>query len=343
MEDSKKNEDPDEPLDYSQMATFFKYCSDDEKVINGIFREQKIRFTQPAALNDPLEFNPIITFNDNADNYRRFLCDGIVFPSEEERLRSRLVESQMNAFGILSLTKVPDSFNMWSRYANGNKGFLIELKSDFNKQLCMLSKEGEKYPVRQVTYVDGYAINIDELVDEHGWFTHTKANEKFFFTKTSRWEFEKEYRMVRPLSGYPGWEPLSNRFHRDREGVYCFNFSLDCMESVTFGACMSVENKKEIMEACQGTNIKFLQAYIARDQKDRFDWPGAVGLIPIDEFPNFLEMSNFITEAKYIEERKKPPITVRELSDLPYYAHDEQWVRQYYQNRKARMAGKQEL
>ena len=38
-----------------QFLTFFKYCSDDGRVIEGIFEKHKIRFTQPYALNDPLE------------------------------------------------------------------------------------------------------------------------------------------------------------------------------------------------------------------------------------------------------------------------------------------------
>ena len=116
-----------------ELTGYFKYCSDDPRVINGIFRDHKIRFTQPAALNDPLEFDPIIRFENNGANYNWFSLNGIPLPSEESRLRHRLIEQQINAFGVLSLTKNPDSFDMWSRYANGHKGFLIEFKSDLNK------------------------------------------------------------------------------------------------------------------------------------------------------------------------------------------------------------------
>jgi hypothetical protein len=95
--------------------------------------------------------------------------------------------------------------------------------------------------------------------------------------------------------------------------------------------------KRRIMDACKGTEIHFLQAIIVRDQKDGTGKPPNVRLIPTDHFPNFLEMVDFFTEEKYIEESKRP-IPLRSLEDLPYYANDREWVEQYRRNRNARQA-----
>jgi len=322
--------------DYSQVGTFFKYCSDDDRILDGVFEDHKIRFTQPAALNDPFEFNPIIRFEHEWDNHRNFVLNGMMFPSEEIRLRAQLIESQLNMWGILSLTKIPDSFDMWSRYANGHKEFWMEFKSDFNKHSCMLSENGEEHSIREVTYVDEYIMNIAEFVDENGWIAHNTVNEKMFFTKTSRWKCEQEYRLVRKLADCPGLEPLDNKYHRAPR-IHLFDFSLDCIESVAFGACMPREKKEWNIDACKGTDIMFFQAFIVRDRKDRFGGQGDVELTPIEAFPNFLETRKFITEEKYIEERKKP-IVINQLNELPYYARDKEWVRQYIQNRKERQA-----
>lgn len=344
MTDDSKSENIFKPLDHSQLKNFFKYCSDDEKVINGIFKEQQIRFTQPAVLNDPLEFNPIIRFKRNAGKYTNYIFDGIVFPSEELRIRHQLIERQLNDYCILSLTKVPDCFDMWSRYANGHKGFLIELKEDFNKESCMFSKDGKEYPVRKVNYVDEYAINVDDLVDEHGLIPFGVFNENAFFTKTSRWRDEEEYRLVRRLSDNPDWQRLKNRAHRDRN-VYLFDFPLDCIVSVTFGACMSLENKKKIIEACKDSGINFLQAVIIRDQKDKFDRSANVKLVKAESFPNLQRMGDLgmFVEQEYIGERQKPAIPVKKLSELPYYADDEEWIRQYYKDKKSKQANQHTL
>ena len=69
--------------DVSQVPTLFKYFSDHEDVINGIFMNGRIRFTQPAVLNDPLEFNPVIRFKQREGTYVRYCFDGVVFASPQ--------------------------------------------------------------------------------------------------------------------------------------------------------------------------------------------------------------------------------------------------------------------
>ena len=174
---------PSERIDYSQITRYFKYCRDDDRVIEGIFRDHKIRFTQPAALNDPLEFNPIIRFKQTKGKYTPYRFDGIRFPSEEARLRTDLIESQLNIFGVLSLTKVPNSFDMWSRYANGHKGFLLGLKGDFNKHPSMRAKDGTEREVRKLRYVAEYVINVDDLVNADGVIRFADFNEELFYTR----------------------------------------------------------------------------------------------------------------------------------------------------------------
>ncbi len=340
MEVDNEVENVEEPTDYSRLKTFFKYCSDDERVIRGLFKDNKIRFTQPAALNDPLEFNPIIRFKHNGSNYRWFYLNEIPLPSEEFRLRFRLIEQQVNEFGILSLTKIPDSFDMWSRYANGHKGFLIKLKSDFNKHSCMLSPANKVYPVREVRYVVEYSINVDELTDDKGQIKLEMFNDLMFYRKLSRWVAEQEYRMVRPFSDLPSYVPLSNKAHRD-ERLHLFEFSVDCIESVTFGACMSFESRERIRKACTGSGIEFLRAAIIRDKKDDFGKAGKIVYVPEDSILRTFYVSQFplILESGHFEDLKKV-IRIASLSELPYWEDNKEWVRQMYEIRKAEQKNK---
>ena len=85
--------------------SYFKYCSNKSEVLNCIFKNQKVRFTQPRALNDPLEFNPTMRFHDSEGKYQRYDLNGISFPSIELFFRIQAIESQINAYGILSLKK----------------------------------------------------------------------------------------------------------------------------------------------------------------------------------------------------------------------------------------------
>jgi hypothetical protein len=335
MSQDNAGDKPSGGTDYPQITTYLKYCSDSDDVIKAIFEKHEIRFTQPAALNDPLEFNPIIRFHHDGINHTRFVFDGIVFPSEEQRLRFHIIESHLNRFGVLSLTKVGDSFDMWSRYANGHRGFLIEFKDDFNGHPCMRSKDGREYAVREVRYVDEYAINVDELVDEHGQFLLEAVNEQMFFTKTSRWADEEEWRLVRPLADCSTWTPLTDKAHRDRR-VHSFEFSLNCVQSVTFGACMAGSDRRRIMEACRGTSIAFQQACIARDRKDRWGRPGEVGIDTPKDWSSALGWDlGMVGELAYVRKHAEPPVEIKSLKELPY-ARDKKFIDILYEKGKVR-------
>ncbi len=51
------------PIENPEIKEFCKYISDSDSLIRSIFKNHNIRFTQPLALNDPLEFNPTIKFH----------------------------------------------------------------------------------------------------------------------------------------------------------------------------------------------------------------------------------------------------------------------------------------
>ncbi len=213
-------------------TTFFKYCSDNEKVICGIFDRKTIRFTQPAALNDPLEFNPTIRFRKPEDTYLRYVFDGLVFPSHQQWIHHQLIMTQINDYGILSLSRKDDSFDMWNFYANGHQGFLLEFRGDFNTNQCMLGgkNKDELYKVKPVEYVKEYAFLIDDLVNDTTDIVRDEFNECLFYQKSNRWAQEEEWRMVRPLADCPEWTPQNTRISHDRK-PYVLDFSLDCLKS----------------------------------------------------------------------------------------------------------------
>jgi hypothetical protein len=321
-----------------KLTSYFKYCTDDEKVISGILKDNKIRFTQPWALNDPLEFKPVIKFNNDNGKYNKYRLNGITLLSLHDFMEFNLIYYQLNKFGFLSMTKIPDSFAMWCHYANGHKGFLIEFKDEFYKHPCMKSKEGNEYPVVEIGYVDDYAINIDESLDESNKLFPDKADD-LFYKKISRWGYEEEYRMVRPLSDSLDYTPLQGKPFQHDNRVHLFEFSLDCIESITFGAFMSSENKKTILSYCENTNIEFLQAMISKDEKDLDGKAGKVVIVPLNKVPNILEMNPIM----FCYDRKIASpnyIDIKKLSELPYYDIDKSWVEEFYKNRCSRKVKK---
>lgn len=321
-----------------EFDSYFKYFSDHKKVMQGILEHQKIRFTQPRAFNDPLEFSPTMRFHDNQSNYQTYDLDGTIFPSVELFFRVQIIESQINSYGILSLTKIPDSFDMWSQYANGHRGFVIEFKDDFCHHPLMKSKTGDEYPVRKVEYVEDYAIYLEDLVNTNKEIPIEVIHNELFFKKTSRWEHEHEYRMVRPLADSPDYQPPETSYPYTDVTPYLFPFHWDCVSSIILGANMSTENKKQVVKCCEEHNIPLSQAHIIRDHKDRFGKPSTIITLPINENNKSILLKSkpqlFCTDTfrlNYQYEVAK----IAKITDLPYYKGHEVIVEQLCRNLKS--------
>jgi len=145
--------------------------------------------------------------------------------------------------------------------------------------------------------------------------------------------------MVRPLADHKWWHPKPDFTQRDRE-KYLFPFSLDCVQSVTFGACMSPRNRRRIEDACKGTSIEFLQAMIVKDRLDSRGRQGIVIRNPIEDINDLHDLPDTGVMCEgwsddQDDEVHKPPLQVKSLSDLPYYAGDEKGVERYYTKAQA--------
>lgn len=303
----------------SKIETYLKYYSD--SIIEKIFTDDgvSIRFSQPWILNDPFEFNPVIKFN-QSNEYTRYKLNGILLPSLNEWFRIQLIENKVNDFGVFSLTKNPLSFDMWNYYGNGHKGFLIEFKKNFNEYIKFESIDGWIYPIREVIYVKEYIIDISKLSDSEGQFLDKDFNDQFFYTKTNRWKYEQEYRLVKPLCEF-GKQFLPKVNYREDNALYIKKLPYDYIETITFGAHMSNVNKIKIIDRLRNTNIKFNQAFVIKDKKDNEGRWGKVIINPLKN-SELLSITKllpqvFSYEQEYIS--KTIEKNINSLEELPYY------------------------
>jgi len=322
-----------------KLRTLFKYCSNSPQVIEGIFRDHKIRFTQPYGLNDPFEFNPDIRFNSNPDDYQYYEYDGVVFPSNYLVNWLNLIESRINMYGVLSLTKNPFSYEMWSHYANGHKGVLIEFNVGNIKNPQLQLEHGCVLPVHKVRYVRTNVVDLEKMVDRNQRIPENQFH-NIFLHKTKLWKYEREYRVIRRLDSCENYRTHRTSYRDDN--VYLFPISLDCIISVTFGVNTSVENKEKIIRVCDGHNIAFLQALIPKGSQNE------VKPIAVTEFgslENYLDMGPQLFTFDPNETRfyQLPTIKVNALLDIPYYSSQKEDYDAYYEKRKARSCEKTQL
>jgi Protein of unknown function (DUF2971) len=212
-----------------QIPTLYKYVSSLKAVENML--EGKFKFATIKSLNDPNEMlsdmneaevsNSRNAILENGYTEEQFLWlhaqaallqelaperQAIPVPQNKEAASSQLTQAiygdngTMKAWheatvttmqarvGILSLSQTFQSFPMWAHYADNAQGFVLQLKGLENEfggnETASLSC------VKPVEYLDVLS----------GMTFDPQTQDRLFFAKQSDWSYEREWRVVLPLS-----------------------------------------------------------------------------------------------------------------------------------------------
>jgi hypothetical protein len=260
--------------------TLFKYIRP-ERI--DVIQNLEIRFTQPDALNDPFELHPPIesivaeadvlaNLPDSPIDLRPMVAQAYnmlpelkVIPidvamhaveefmsTEDARnataeglriflttmrdgaapIRDAIYRAFNENVGILSLSEIPDNEPMWAHYAADHKGLVLcfdEQHTFFHRRR---SENDEFYFVREVRYSDGPPLSLA-----------TMDGDALLVTKGSQWAYEREWRMLVPLSGATRSMPVAG------DTVHLFAFPPAALTGIIFGARASSETEIAVRNA----------------------------------------------------------------------------------------------
>ena len=197
--------------------------------------DRTIRFTQAGAFNDPFELVPLLSVPPNFPEQRIEFKFSVTAPRRAQANKlnqsappdptndqtTRLLRSVLDKkVGFISLSTKWDSLLMWSYYADGHAGAVIEF--DGNHEFfdgAFRVRYTKNRPIRDLQlYIDSI-IPISEMCD-----------------KPNVWKHESEVRLGRSLSDCrlsKVGSPLS---------VYVMDVPEDCIKSVTLGERAAHEN-----------------------------------------------------------------------------------------------------
>ena len=218
-----------------------------------ILENEKIAFTPPDRFKDPFEFRLGITRRTARNQLKELIeqthlraklaIPGYKNLSSRQQRKGRKevfrdqkvleqfqksfqksVQSHVWQLGILCLCETNESNLMWYHYADGHKGFAIELDNK-HESILRLGKPwqvqyGEKPPV----------------------FDHTKATPEIFRIKPSYLKYEAERRVLRPLCDFV---PEKNK---DGSPLYLWPLPRAGVKAVYFGHRMEAKAKSRIVE-----------------------------------------------------------------------------------------------
>lgn len=254
-----------------------------------VIEKNMIRFTQYGDFNDPFELNPNIDKLAEEDEIKNLVEKNFAKLIEEEYdknaiisafiskenfihlarnkeesiknlvvdiephianlLPNMLQQTTNSLLGALSLSEICDHELMWSHYADEHKGYVVGFDSSHSFFNQKKSPEDELRHLRKIKYRRSPpVINLMK----------TNASE-LFFVKSSKWEYEVEWRMLLPLS--------DSRKVLDKEPypIHLFKFPIQAIKTIILGTRISDKNResiKSILKKDKLSQIKLFQAYL---------------------------------------------------------------------------------
>ncbi len=286
--------------------TLYKYVVPDRV---DVLERGLVRYTHPGALNDLSELRPAfsILFEEgyikerldfekiankayeslpeslrtsySPSSFRQFALERLT--SEEgqhvasigisllnqlaPKLRGQMYKAFDQSIGVFSLSEVWDSGPMWAHYADQHRGFVLGLDSSSEYFSRRRTQKDEFYHLRQVGYADSLSGRRS--------FGDLSDGAKVFLTKDNAWSYEREWRMLAPLSDSAEVKTIQD------DSVHLFPLPDSALESIIVGARASQELKARLASIVSGrkslAHVKTFQAQVDDDK-------GGFRLLPAD-------------------------------------------------------------
>lgn len=159
----------------------------------------------------------------------------------QETIESERSYHQDHCYAIFSCSKLWNNILMWSHYANQHTGFCVGLFKEKLLYSGLFGKVGDVVYRTDFPEIKPRVAKKDEQLILNSFLeTHSKARD---------WQYEKEIRFM--INHFP--KELS---HEDRTITIPDHYFAE----VTLGINISEEDRKEIVEICNGKGLKVYQA-----------------------------------------------------------------------------------
>jgi hypothetical protein len=239
-----------------------QYASD--KVLSDYYEKlppllrARFTFAQWAEYARPLAFAALQRYLDNEgmtlpDIVKKRMSDNAEF---HRRNTEHMLQDAISKYlGVLSLSAECNHNLLWAHYADAHKGVAIGFDQ------CHLFFAD----ARKVEYVKSRpSISMREAVDSEE--KAKKAAMSTLFTKNIDWDYEHEYRMVRPLAN----AQQSNQVDPFGFPIYLFRFPEACVHEVILGARISPESVVFMKNCLSADSYKHIQLFRAQCEPQGF-------------------------------------------------------------------------
>ncbi|MGJ8725966.1 MAG: DUF2971 domain-containing protein [Roseibacillus sp.] len=188
-----------------------------------------------------------------------------------ESSRQQKVQSQLSEmFGVLCLSSDPESYLMWSHYANKHTGFCVGYdSSDSWFDLLTDCHQMANKPMPSDLPSREFIGNIRKVRYEKKRYSFPKelsleTTFQQFFWKSNNWSYEKEFRVLLPLKMAETLSTDKNandsiypHFIKRNDWLYVRGYNRNLIKRVVFGCRCSLGDQRDIRAALAGFEVDY--------------------------------------------------------------------------------------
>jgi len=247
-------------------TTLYKYRSWSDDLQKRLITHQEVYFARPSSFNDPFDGNipvrwDLLTYDDCFQ--KNLELTQIIHKDKtleiQKQIAKQLTDSKKlwhpdnikkesqdaiakwdKLIGLLSLSEKRDDILMWSHYSDFHRGFVVGLRVN-----SLLEDYDFDY-LKRVEYQGKYPIIT-------GHHETTERFETKFFTKSSAWEYEKEWRISK--------NHIDNRVMKIKKQTF---------SEIILGCQMTEKVKAEVIEMIKKTFGATVTVYQAIKADEKF-------------------------------------------------------------------------
>jgi hypothetical protein len=254
----------------------YKYFGPDRA---SFFNDLRVRYSQFGSFNDPFEGRPKITsyafgedilsrlssvtheeservYESLPDHIKSTMPYGQVHVLTEHEVKNKRpdigekiesVTPHAAAFitgeidqrlGVLCLSEVPDSLLMWAHYGCGHEGFAIEFDAWHDYFHAQISDKDDLRHLRRVQYREARpGAKLAEM-----------GATELFLSKSGHWDYEREWRIVRPLEDAVATDT------KEPYPIKLFEIPADAVQAVILGVRMKDKDEAKIRAAIEASS-----------------------------------------------------------------------------------------
>lgn len=162
----------------------------------------------------------------------------------------------MQRFRVFCICELVDSIKMWEEYAENHQGIALRVHPNIENDSKFTQLRKVEYRQKRPALFDDIPSFLENALFGNEVETTKIIMDKIIYTKTLKYEHEKEYRLAIPiLDGEPVWN--IQKYHSNE------------ISELYLGAKMTQEFKKEITRLAQtvNPNIKILHGHLDENGK----------------------------------------------------------------------------